>query len=395
MRTTLMHCRLVVPVVVALATSVWAGCSLENPGIPELTSPSGFGTAVTLSAFPDSLPRNGSAQSVVTVTVRDSANTPAEGQRLVVAADIGTVSQTEIVTNGDGQATFTFVAPAARVPGSGALISVVLIGTGGDVPLPRTMVIGLSGAANATAPTPSFTMSPTAPVLRQSVALDASATTDEGAVCGDLCTYAWDFGGEATGSGRITSYPFLGVRTYQVTLTVTDAQGTASALTQNLVVARGAVPTASFTLSPTSPGQFETVNFTAEASRVGEPGRTIESYEWRFGDGETASGITTTHSYSVLGTYAVVLTVTDSAGIQSTSTQNVTVVNSDSQFRERHHPGLCRAAPSADAEYAQTSGRDAGRPAGERRGGCADTDGTDRDGYSRFPYRFKSATIRS
>ena len=322
-----MHCRLVVPVVVALVTSVWAGCSLENPGIPALTSPSGFGTAVTLTAFPDSLPRNGSAQSVVTVTVRDSTNTPTEGQRVAVATDIGTLSETEVVTNGNGQASFAFVAPAARVPGTGAVISAVLIGTGVDAAVPRTLSINFTGAENATAPTPSFTISPAAPVLGQSVALDASATTDEGVVCGDLCTYSWDFGGEATGAGRITSYRFLEVRTYQVTLTVTDPQGATSSLTQNLAIARGDLPTASFTFSPTSPGQFETVNFTAEASLAVQEGRTIASYDWKFGDGEVGTGVAPTHSYSVIGTYTVVMTVTDSAGIQSTASEAVTVVN--------------------------------------------------------------------
>jgi PKD repeat protein len=69
------------------------------------------------------------------------------------------------------------------------------------------------------------------------------------------------------------------------------------------------------------------VNFTAEASRVGETGRTITSYAWTFGDGSTATGVTATHAYSVLGTYPVVLTVTDSAGVQGTSTQTITVVN--------------------------------------------------------------------
>jgi PKD repeat protein len=98
-------------------------------------------------------------------------------------------------------------------------------------------------------------------------------------------------------------------------------------LTKNIAITQVTAPTASFNFSPTSPGQFQTVNFTAEASRVGETSRTITSYEWRFGDGATASGVTATHSYSVLGTYPVTLTVTDSAGIQGTSSQNVTIVN--------------------------------------------------------------------
>ena len=318
--------RLAALVVVILAAGVWAGCSLDDPRAPELTSPSGFSTAVTLTAFPDNLPRDGSSESIVTVTVRDASNRPVSGQRLSVSTDIGSVTESEVVTDGDGHATFAFVAPASSVPGIVARISVTPLGEDADTVIARTLTIKFTGATNLTAPTPSFTMSPAAPVLRQSVVLDASATTDESVVCADSCTYSWNFDGEATASGRVVTYQFLAVRTYPITLTVTDAQGSSATLTQNLVVTQGTAPTASFTFSPTSPGQFETVRFTAEASRVGETSRTITRYEWKFGDGESKAGITESHAYSVLGSYPVVLTVTDSAGVQGTSTQTVTVV---------------------------------------------------------------------
>lgn len=320
--------RLAALVVMSLAVAAaWAGCSLENASAPGLAGPSEFGTSITMAASPAQVPRDGSTQSVVTVTVRNSSNQPIAGQRLSVTTDIGAVSESTVTTGDDGRAIFAFVAPASGVPGTSAVIRVLPIGANADAAVARTLTIGFTGATNATAPTPSFTMSPAAPVLRQAVVLDASATTDEGAVCRDVCTYSWDFGGEATATGRVATYQFLAVRTYPVKLTVTDAQGSVSTLTQNLPVIRGAVPTATFTYSPTAPAQFQTVNFTAEASLVGQEGRTITSYQWNFGDGSTTTGVTTTHSYSVLGTYAVILTVTDSAGIQATSTQSVAVVN--------------------------------------------------------------------
>jgi len=40
----------------------------------------------------------------------------------------------------------------------------------------------------------------------------------------------------------------------------------------------------------------------------------IVSYDWNFGDGETGTGITTSHEYTTAGTYVVILTVTDSNG---------------------------------------------------------------------------------
>ncbi len=40
----------------------------------------------------------------------------------------------------------------------------------------------------------------------------------------------------------------------------------------------------------------------------------IVSYEWDFGDGTTGSGITTNHTYNEVGSYTVILTVTDVNG---------------------------------------------------------------------------------
>jgi PKD repeat protein len=158
------------------------------------------------------------------------------------------------------------------------------------------------------------------------VTFDASASTDEGVRCLDLCTYSWTFGGEATGSGRIVTYQFQNARTYAVTLTVTDAAGTRGTTTQNVAVSAGTDPTASFNVSPSSPGIFETVYFTGEASRVGQGGRSLVSHLWQFGDGTNGSGLRVTKRYDTTGTYTVTLTVTDSAGAQGTTTTNVTVV---------------------------------------------------------------------
>ena len=51
----------------------------------------------------------------------------------------------------------------------------------------------------------------------------------------------------------------------------------------------------------------------------------ITAYFWSFGDGTSAQGITTSHSYFVAGTYTVSLTVYGPGGLQSTDTALVTV----------------------------------------------------------------------
>jgi PKD repeat protein len=97
-------------------------------------------------------------------------------------------------------------------------------------------------------------------------------------------------------------------------------------------------PTASFFFTPVAPitaGQTP-VTFNAEASRDSDG--TIASYAWNFGDGTSPqSGTTPTvlHVFPdnpdlrcVNATYAVQLTVTDDKGESSSTSQQVTVIES-------------------------------------------------------------------
>ena len=82
-------------------------------------------------------------------------------------------------------------------------------------------------------------------------------------------------------------------------------------------------PVASFTYSPAVISVGQAVNFDASASH--DPDGTIVSYDWDFGDGTTAKGVTVSHIYSAAGSYPVSLTVTDDQGATDTITQTVTV----------------------------------------------------------------------
>jgi PKD repeat protein len=82
-------------------------------------------------------------------------------------------------------------------------------------------------------------------------------------------------------------------------------------------------PTAAFDASPTDPNVGEDVTFDASASEDSDG--SIESYEWDFGDGETATGEQVTHAFDDAGDYDVELEVEDDDGVTDTVTETITV----------------------------------------------------------------------
>lgn len=60
--------------------------------------------------------------------------------------------------------------------------------------------------------------------------------------------------------------------------------------------------------------------------------RAPDSFEWAFGDGDTASGLHVTHTYAEPGTYEVTLTVTTDAGVTYSSEEFVEIVDPVRQY---------------------------------------------------------------
>ena len=88
-------------------------------------------------------------------------------------------------------------------------------------------------------------------------------------------------------------------------------------------LASGGAPVAAISASPTTGPAPLLVNFSGAASTDSNGG--IASYEWNFGDGSAlASGVTTSHSYTLGGVYTASLKVTNTTGFTSSKTVTVT-----------------------------------------------------------------------
>lgn len=303
-----------------------AACSVEDQSPPGFTGPSEFALSVTMVASPDQLPRDGVSQSVVTLTVRDASGRPVSGQRLSLSTSAGSLSESSVTTGSDGQASFTYTAPPSGTTGTAAIIQAIPVGTDGANAAARNLAILYTGTSNATRPTASFTVTPTAPQMNQAVRFDASGTQDEGAACLDACTYNWNFGDGTTASGRIVSKTFTAARTYTVTLTVTDAAGSSASTGQSVTVAAVAAPTVTLAVSPSPPLAGQAAVFTATATPA--TGHSIARYDWTFGDGtsQTTTVPTVVKTYDNLGTHIARVTVTDGLGQTGTGSLTFTIV---------------------------------------------------------------------
>jgi hypothetical protein len=78
-----------------------------------------------------------------------------------------------------------------------------------------------------------------------------------------------------------------------------------------------------FTFAPNNPNAGDTVRFDASLST--DPDGRITQYAWDFGDGNTGTGVTTTHAYARDGVFTVTLTVTDDHGATGQAVKTIPV----------------------------------------------------------------------
>jgi PKD repeat protein len=153
------------------------------------------------------------------------------------------------------------------------------------------------------------------------VIFDASGSTDDRGIA----SYSWNFGDGSTSSEVVVSHTFEDAGTFIVILTVTDYFGNSDIATKVITVGVGAVGAVIVTTPSPATGFIPfTVGFDASGSTVASP--PIVSYAWDFNDGTTATGKYAVHQFTIVGTYLVKLTVTDSAVPANVYVAFVTVI---------------------------------------------------------------------
>ena len=200
-----------------------------------------------------------------------------------------------------------------------------------------TMTAYITVIVCGNAPTPNFSASNTS--LCEDDCIDFTDLSTGGA-----SAWNWSFPGSTQGSSTAQNptgicYPTAG--TYDVTLSVTNANGTAdTTIASYIVVTTCTTPTAAFTPSQTTICTGSCITF-ADASTGG-----VTGYQWTFNGGSPASANTAdpgTICYSGAGTYDVELIVTNSAG-SDTMTTTITV---------NAGPGSIDAGPDQSMESGQ------------------------------------------
>ncbi|OSZ82554.1 hypothetical protein CAP35_04610 [Chitinophagaceae bacterium IBVUCB1] len=124
-----------------------------------------------------------------------------------------------------------------------------------------------------------------------------------------ITSRTWDFvyGGPQITTSNTISYTYIYSGTWPVKLVVTDANGCKDSLTKNNYVL-ATKPVAQFHTNDTNVCVGRTVTF------VNNSGGASFTSLWSFGDGNTSTQITPTHTYNTAGTYTVKLVLTDMYG---------------------------------------------------------------------------------
>ncbi|HTN46155.1 MAG TPA: PKD domain-containing protein [Flavipsychrobacter sp.] len=167
---------------------------------------------------------------------------------------------------------------------------------------------------------------------------------------GNPTSWSWTFSPGSPATGTAITRNFITPGTYIVTLTVSNANGTSSKSDTITVYPN---PTVNFSANNPAPSCApKTVTF-SDQSTLGAPG--TPSYFWDFGDGNTSTAASPTHTYVTPGSYTVTLNVISGAGCSGFTTKSnyITVTNAPTPNFTSNVTGSCN--PPLTVNFTNTS----------------------------------------
>jgi PKD repeat protein len=136
---------------------------------------------------------------------------------------------------------------------------------------------------------------------------------------GQISSFLWFFGDGSTSTEQNPVHTYTRAGIYTITLQVTGPGGTSN-VSRQITVTGINPPVAAFTVDRVSGPAPLTVQFTNRSTG------NITAYNWDFGDGNTSTLISPTHTFTTVGSYNVILQVTGQGGV-STVVRQITVSN--------------------------------------------------------------------
>jgi PKD repeat protein len=136
-------------------------------------------------------------------------------------------------------------------------------------------------------------------------------------------SWVWSFGDGSTSSLQNPTHTYTTAGTYTVTLTATNSAGSNTVSQTGYITVEAAIPVSSFSANVTSGVKPLTVQFTDTSTNA------PTGWYWTFGDGGVSTSQNPVYTFNTLGTYAVSLGVSNTAGSNtSTMPGYITVTNS-------------------------------------------------------------------
>jgi len=137
---------------------------------------------------------------------------------------------------------------------------------------------------------------------------------------GSVTTWLWDFGDGSTSTEQNLTYTYTVPGTYSVTLNASNAYGYSVSAPVTITVLES--PVAGFTVDPTEGNAPLTVQCTDQSTG------NVTAWLWDFGDGNTSTEQSPTHTYEGSGTYTITLNASNAYGYDISAPITITVLES-------------------------------------------------------------------